>query len=465
MHTIYARSALARELAFAAVLLGMFVAQLDGTVVVAALPALAADLHAGTAIIGVSTAYLLTVTVSTPIHGRLGDLHGRRVMFVFSVSVFAAGSAACAAAPDIGVLIAARAVQGIGGSGLIVTAMSALGELFAKDELIRRQGWQTALFAVSSLGGPPVGGLLAGGPGWRWIFLLNLPVCLLALALGVRGLPGRNADRPRERFDLRGSLLIAVTGTIVVALGSVESLGRSPLWTPLLLVLAVAAGAGFVAVQRRSSSPLLAPKVFADHVVARSVLVSLLAGVALYGTFTFVSLVVDLGSAGGSARTGLLLTVLMGGQLVVSTSFAVLARRWPRMVPWGRLGCALGAAGLVLIALTPWAGTGPLIPGLLLFGASFGLCTSAYPLLGQARARRELLGVTMGAFVFARQAGGVLGTAVFGWVALLATGGFGPAGLTVVFAAAAVAMLGAWLSSPRASSEAVTHSAAVSSPR
>jgi MFS family permease len=453
-----------RNRAFAAVLLGMAMAQLDGTVVVAALPTLARELDAGAAVVGVSAAYLLTVTIATPVLARLGDLYGRRIVTLGSITAFAAGSMACAAAPGIEALIAARALQGVGGSGLIVGAIAALGELFDKAELIRRQGWQTALFAVSALGGPSVGGLLTGGPGWRWIFLLNLPFCLLAFVLGARGLPGRVADRPRQRFDIRGSLLVAVAGTAVVALGSVEGLARSPLWTPLLLGVAVLAGAGFVVVQRRSVSPLIPPTVFADPVVARSVLVTALGGLALFGTFTYVSLVIAAGSGGDPARTGLLLTAMTAGQLAVSASFAVLARRWPRMVPWGRLGCGLGVLGLVLLAVSLHiSGLAVLISGLALIGASFGLCASAYTLLGQSRAAMDVMGATMGAFSFARQAGGVLGVAVFGWLAVLVTGSLGKAGLTVVFAAAALIMLAAWCASPPSTDEAVTSSVWVSS--
>jgi len=137
------------ELAFAALMLGMLLAQLDGNIVVAALPSIASDLNAGTAIAGVTAAYLLTVTVTTPIAGKLGDLLGRRVVFVGSVLVFAAGSLAFALSGSMLELILARALQGVGGSGLIVTAISAMGELFDKTELVRRQIWLTASMAIS----------------------------------------------------------------------------------------------------------------------------------------------------------------------------------------------------------------------------------------------------------------------------------------------------------------------------
>ncbi|WP_103348146.1 MFS transporter [Amycolatopsis sp. CA-128772] len=442
-----------RNLAYAGLLLGMAVAQLDGLVLTAALPSIGADLHARTGLVAVTAAGLLTLTVATPLHGRLGDLHGRRVSFAASVLVFAAASAWCAAAPDLGSLVAARALQGLGGSGLIVTAMSALGELFDRDELLRRQGWQTAVFAAATLGGPPLGGLLAAGPGWRWIFLINLPLCGPALVLGLRGLPAK-PRRSREKFDVPGSALLTVAGAAVVTLGTVDALARSPLWTPLLGGTAVVAGFLFVRRQRRTPNPLISPKVFADAVLKRAVVVNGLAGAALYGTFTYVALVAALGA--GAAGTGVLLVAMTAGQLALSTSFAALARRHPDMTAWGRSGCLLGTAGLATIAVAAVLGGSPWLlgPGLFAIGAAFAAGTSAYTVLGQTRADRALLGVTLGSLTFARQAGGLAGAAVFGWLALATTGELAAPGLAVVFAAAAATMLVAWLTAPAGTSSA-----------
>jgi MFS family permease len=446
-----------RNLAFAGLLLGMAMAQLDGLIVTAALPAIGADLHARTGLVAVTAAGLLTLTVATPLHGRLGDLYGRRVCFAGSVLVFAAASAWCAAAEGIGSLIAARALQGLGGSGLIVTAMSGLGELFDRGELLRRQGWQTAVFAAATLGGPPLGGLLAAGPGWRWIFLVNLPLCVPALLLGLHGLPAK-PRRSKEKFDVAGGALLAVAGSAVVALGTFADLARSPLWTPLLLGVAAVAGFLFVRRQRRVRSPLISPRVFADAVLKRAVVVNGLAGAALYGTFTYVALVAALGA--GAAGTGVLLVAMTAGQLALSASFAALARRRPDMTAWGRFGCLLGTGGLAAIAAAAALGGPPwlLVPGLAAIGAAFAVCTSAYTVLGQTRAERELLGVTLGSLTFARQAGGLAGAAVFGWLALATTGGLAAPGLAVVFAAATATMLVAWLTAP-----AVTPADAVSS--
>ncbi|QWF77288.1 MFS transporter [Amycolatopsis sp. CA-230715] len=441
--------------AFAALLLGMLMAQLDGTALSAGLRSLDAELAAGPAIAGVNAAYALTVTVSTPVHGRLGDLVGRRRMVLCSLLLFALASAACAAAPGIGWLIAARAVQGVGGSGLIVGAISGLGELFTKTELVRRAGWQTAVFSIAALGGPPVGGALAAGPGWRWIFLLNLPICLLAVVLGAGSLPGRRVTGERPGFDVLGAALVAVAGSAAVALGTVGALARSPLWTPVLVAAGVAAGAGFAVRQRRAASPLIPPRVFANRAVSRSVLVTAMAGSALFPMITFGGLAAG---EGGPAAAGALLLAMTVGQLAVSLSFAVLARRWPAMAAWGRLGCATGVVGMAALAVAPQAGgtgrTVLLAAGLALAGAAFGLTASAYTLLVQSSAPRDRVGTALGALTFARQGGGALGIAVFGWLALVVTGSLDDAGLTVVFAAGALVMAVAWWRAPTRAQEA-----------
>jgi MFS family permease len=171
------------------------------------------------AVAGVTAAYLLTVTVSTPVHAKLGDLLGRRPVFVIALAVFGLASLACASARSTPVLIATRALQGVGGGGLVVTAISALGEMFDRKELIRRQVWLTGVTAVSSLAGLPVGGFLAAGPGWRWVFLVNPPLCAIALVLAARGQPRRHRPGALAGFDTLGAVLIAVTGGGIVALG------------------------------------------------------------------------------------------------------------------------------------------------------------------------------------------------------------------------------------------------------
>lgn len=447
----------ARGAAFAALALGMLLAQLEGTITVAALPAIVTDLGSSTAVAGVTAMSLLAVSVSTPVWGALGDRWGRRRAFVCSVLLFAAGSVLCAAAPSLPLLIAARAVQGVGGGGLIVGAVTALGELFGPEELVRRQIWLTGLSAVSAIAGPPLGGFVADGPGWRWIFLGNLPLSTAALLLGMRGLPGGRSGLRPAGFDVAGAALIAGGGAAAVALGSFDAVATSPLWAPVLGLVVVVSAAAFVCVERRARAPLVPPRIFAAAGLARSVAVTGLTGAALFGTFAFVPLGVAAGLGTGTAATSVLLLLLTGGQLLVGTAFSVLARRFPSMVVWGRIALVLGLIGLGLLALVPQlaaqpgTATGAAVAGLALSGAALGLSMPAYTLLAQATAPRESFGAAMATLTFARQIGGALGAAGYGWLLLAVPDR--DLGLSVVLTSAAATVVAALALGPRRAHE------------
>ncbi len=450
-----------RELAFAALMLGMLLAQLDTNIVVAALPSIASDLDAGTAIAGVTAAYLLTVTVTTPLAGKLGDVLGRRVVFVASVLIFAAGSLACALSGSMLALVAARAVQGIGGSGLIVAAVSALGELFDKTELVRRQIWLTASMAISALAGAPLGGFISTAWGWPAIFLVNLPVCVLALAIGTRGLPTKTSRSTLRNFDVAGTLLIAAVASSVVLLGSFNDIATSLLWAPALLIVAVAGTLGFVARERRAADPLIPPSLFASAGLAKSFAVTGLSGIALFGSFAFVPLAIIAGTGYDTAAVSTMLVALTGGQFVVSATFAIVARRYPRMVPWGRLGLMMGVVGLGLVATVPLLSSAATaitltvaLVGLALAGAALGLSMQAYTLLGIATSPPAHVGSAMATLTFSRQLGGSLGAAVFGWLLIVLP--TSPAALTIVLGAAALTLVAGLVLAPRRDDEPVS---------
>lgn len=446
------------EFAFAALLLGMLLAQLDTNIVVAALPAIASDLHAGSAIAGVTAAYLLTVTASTPVLGKLGDVLGRRPVFIGSVLIFAIGSVVCAIAPSMPLLIAARALQGVGGAGLVVTAVSTIGILFDKTELIRRQVWLTGVTAVSALAGPPLGGYLAEAAGWPAIFLVNVPLAAIAILLGFRGLPGRTDSANLRDFDVVGTMLITVMATSIVLLGSFDTLAHSPIWSLALLLLAIATAICFVMWERRAQDPLVPPSLFASSGLSRSIVVTGLGGVALFGTFTFVPLVVIAGTGYDGASVSGMLVALTAGQLLVTATFSVLARKYSRMAPWGRLGIVLGVVGLGSLAFLPFISDAPdqitisvALMGLAISGAALGLLMQAYTLLGITTAPPAHFGSAMATLTFARQLGGALGAALFGW--LLITLPDSPHALTIIFAAAAGTLVVGFVTAPRTADE------------
>ncbi|MYV97378.1 MFS transporter [Streptomyces sp. SID3343] len=458
MHTspqdVTARPSPRARLAFAALLLGMLMAQLDTNIVVAALPSITTDLGSASAVAGVTAVYLLTVTVSTPVHGKLGDLFGRRAVFHAALALFAVGSLSCALAPSMPVLVAARGIQGLGGGGLVVTAISALAQMFTREEMMRRQGYLTGLFALSALAGPPLGGLLAAGPGWRWIFLVNLPLCVAGALLGSKGLPGKPQTEAGASFDWAGTLLVTAVGAGVVALGVSQTLAHSPLGTAALLAGVTGCAVAFVKVERRAATALIPPSLFHDRGLARSIVSTGLAGIALFGTFTFIPLAVQEGTGAGSGTTGLLLLALTGGQLLSTTTFSLLARRHPALPRWGYVALTTGVVGMTGLAVLPALHGAPrpfalavAVTGMAMVGAALGLSLQAYTLIAQGRARADRIGATMGTLTFARQLGGSLGTAVFG--RLLLTAPSERTGLIVVLATAAGLLAAALATAPR----------------
>jgi predicted MFS family arabinose efflux permease len=293
------------------------------------------------------------------------------------------------------------------------------------------------------------------GGGWPAIFLINVPVCLVVVVLGVCGLPaGGTASRLRG-FDVLGTVLVAVVAASVVLLGSFEGVASSPVWAPVLVGLAGVGAVGFVACERRAADPLIPPSLFASRGLARSIVVTGLSGIALFGTFTFVPLAVMAGTGYEAAAVSGVLVALTGGQLAVTATFSVVARRYPRMVLWGRLGLGLGVIGMGLLALLPHLGAALAVTvalvGLVLSGAALGLSMQAYTLLGISTAAPAHFGSAMATLTFARQLGGSLGAAVFGWLVIVLRES--PAALSVALGVAAVVLAIGFVVAPRVSDE------------
>ncbi len=271
---------------------------------------------------------------------------------------------------------------------------------------------------------------------------------------GANSVPARRAATPAAKhrgFDVLGATLVTVGGASIVGLGSSDTLARSPLWAPMLVVVALMAMVLLVKVERRVAAPLIPPRLFADPGLSRSVAATLASGVALFGSFTFVPLAITAGARVDPSTLGLLLLPVSVGQLAASSGFVVLTRRWPAITAWGRVGLLMGVVGMLSIAAVPMLGPGVVrttvtLLGLALAGAALGLSMQAYTLVAQARAPIEIVGATMATVTFTRQIGGSLGIAVFGWLALL-LGESG--GLTTVFVLAAAVLLTGVVLAPR----------------
>jgi len=396
---------------FIAVAPAMFLGSLDQTVVATALPVIAAQVGNFGNIAWVITAYLLAATIAAPIYGRVGDAIGRRKALLGALALFMFGSVACALAPDFDSLIMARAVQGLGGGGLMTLSQALIGEAVSPKQRGRFQGWFGAIFATASTLGPLLGGLLSEHAGWRWIFWINVPLGLVALFAALRF----KSDTGEGNFglDLLGTGLFA-TSTLAMLIAL--SLGPSTGWTSTTVVILLLGGVvGLVLVlpvERHVSSPLLSPQLLAQPVVWRAALCVLLFAAALFSGLVQVPLLLELGYGIGPSVSGLLLIPLTLAQAGVSTwvGMHISTTGNPRRPLI--FGLVTASAGFALLSAT--LSFGPLAVGIssILFGLGLGSTMPAAQTLAQWAGGKSRLGVTTALLTFSRSVGGVLGTAL-----------------------------------------------------
>ena len=405
--------------ALLALLLGMLLAQLDQNVVATALPTIVGDLGGLSYFAWVTTAYILAVAVTTPLYGKLGDLYGRKPLFLFAITAFLLGSAMCGVAQTMGQLVAFRALQGVGGSGLIVSAITIYADLFGPEDRARYQGFFGALFVISSVSGPLLGGVLTDTLGWRWVFYVNVPVGALAFALAAftLRLPHARSVQERPRLDYAGAGLLASLATCVVLLSTWG--GTRFAWgSPIVVGLcagAVALLATWVFVERSASEPVVPPRLFRDRTFSVATIVTFLGGFSLFGGVFFVPLFLQFVSGASATSSGLLLLPLTGGVLLVSLFAGPLIVRLGGVRWFGVAGVGSSALGVWLFS-TLGPDTDRVLSGtyLVLVGIGFGLVMQVYTLAVQNTAPPHDMGSAVSTLTFARQIGGAIGASTFG---------------------------------------------------
>jgi EmrB/QacA subfamily drug resistance transporter len=406
----------ARLAAFGGVMAVLFLASLNMTVVGTALPRIIAELDGFELYAWAFTAFSLTSTVTLPIYGRLSDRVGRRPVLLGGIVAFALASAAAGLSQSMLQLVVFRALQGVGGGALISMSWAAIGDLFPPRERGRYQGWTGAVFGVSSVIGPLVGGLITDGPGWRWVFLVNLPVAAVAFELVRRYLP-RVPRRAGQGIDLAGAGLLLATVLPLLLIGGRLGGGAAPTDPAVLALVALAlvAGAAFVVVQLRSSHPTFEPALFADATYRRGNLGAFLTGVGLFGAVVYLPLFVQGVQGGSAAASGLVLAPMMGGVVLASTVSGWLASRTGRYRRWIVAGVALMAAGFLASArFAPDASAWWVVGWMVVLGAGIGPTNSLLTLAVQNALPEDKLGAATSANQFFRQIGGTLGVGVFG---------------------------------------------------
>ncbi|MFI9809114.1 MFS transporter [Streptomyces sp. NPDC052301] len=403
-------------------MLGMFLAALDQTIVSTSIRTIADDLHGLSAQAWVTTAYLITSTISTPLYGKLSDLYGRKPFFLAAITIFIVGSAACSFATSMTELSAFRAFQGIGAGGLMSLALAIIGDIVPPRERARYQGYMLAMFGSSSVLGPLIGGFLAGRgtilaiTGWRWVFLVNVPVGIVALFVvaKVLNIPHTRRD---HRIDWWGALTIAIG---VVPLLLVAEQGQDWGWTSTKAYACYAVGVvgllAWVFVERAMGEEALIPmRLFRSAVFSKMSLLSVLIGMGMFGGMMMVPLYLQIVKGVSPTKSGLLMLPLMVGMIAGTIVVGRIIQKTGKYKVFPIVGSALIIAAMLLFHYrVQWDTALPeTMAYMALFGIGLSGCMQILTLAVQNAVEPKDMGVATASATFFRQMGGTAGTAIF----------------------------------------------------
>jgi EmrB/QacA subfamily drug resistance transporter len=403
-------------IAFSGLVLAMLLAALDSTIVSTALPTIVSELGGLEHLAWVVTAYLLAQTIVTPIYGKLGDLYGRKIVMQSAIVLFLIGSVLCGLSQNMTELIAFRAVQGLGGGGLVVTTQAVVGDIVPPRDRGRYQGIFGAVYGLSSIAGPLLGGYFTTHWSWRWIFYINLPLGLAALIVLAATLPSVSR-RISHAIDYAGAGLLAVALSSIILLSDLG--GTAYPWSsPMsigLIAVSLLAVLLFVLVERKAKEPVLPMRLFGQQTFVVTSMVGLIVGFALFGSVTYFPLYLQVVKGVSPTASGMQMIPMMGGMLVTSIASGQLISRTGRYKIFPIAGTAVMAVGLYLLSrLTPQSTSLMASLLLLVLGIGLGLVMQVLVIAVQNDVDYRDLGVaTSGATLF-RLVGGSLGTAILG---------------------------------------------------
>ena len=399
----------------------MFLASLDQTIVSTAIRTIADDLHGLDAQAWVTTAYLMTSTISTPLYGKLSDIYGRKPFFVIGIVVFVFGSLLCSFADSMYTLAAYRGVQGLGAGALMSLSLAIIGDIIPPRDRAKYQGYMLAVFASSSVLGPVIGGFFAdhdtilGLDGWRWVFLINVPIGAAALTLVLATLTVKNV-RVDHRVDWAGAAAIVVG---LVPLLLVAEQGQAWGWSsPAALTCFVVGAAGiglFLLAEARAGDEALIPlRLFRDRTFAIATAGGVIVGMAMFGGMMTLPLYMQIVHGASPMDSGLMMLPLVLGMMVASIVSGILISRTGRVREFPILGTVLLAVGLFLLwTIDADTSLWLVMTYMLVMGAGLGNCMQPLTLIVQNAVSPREIGVATSSATFFRQVGGTAGVAVF----------------------------------------------------
>jgi EmrB/QacA subfamily drug resistance transporter len=407
-----------KRLALVGVMLAISLAAMEATVVALAMPTVVASLGGLEIYSWVFSGYMLTQTVTMPLWGRFSDLYGRRPVYLAGLATFLVGSALSGTAQDMVQLVAFRMLQGVGAGSLMTLGYTIVGEIFGLERRARLQGYLAGVWGVASMIGPPLGGLLTDHLSWRWVFYINVPPGLVAMALIGTALAGAGRPARGPSMDYAGVALFTA-GVTALLLGVVEA-GRGGAWSGLAVIGLLAAGAAalaiFVAVERRAAAPIVPLRLFGSRIVVAAVLTRSLAAMAMFGALTFVPLFLQAVTGITALQAGAVLVPFVLGWVALSVTSARLVLR----VGYRRLVTA-GTACLTVafLLLARWSAQLSLLEAMrdvLLAGMGMGLVVLPTLIAVQSAVPRADLGVATSVIQFFMSIGGAVGVSVMGSV-------------------------------------------------